>query len=234
MGSLFALEFVGYAPAVFRHEVVKAADRLGSMIRNPSGVEPTSVTVFIPHIDGSGAVLAEAAPTAVNRTTRTSSAGYIRFDRSDIFYGLETGSMQQTAEHELLHVLGFGTMPWWPYKLAGPDGYEGDEAVNVWESETGLPGPVPLERSGGAGTAGGHWSEHVFGNELMTGYLSSTNCLSKYTLAAMQDLGYEADLESGDEYMLPSSPLAVHVSLTNNPHPARRCVLPQVQQLKVT
>ena len=45
--------------------------------------------------------------------------------------------------------------------------------------------------SDGSGTAGVHWSEAVFGNELMTGYISGTpDPLSSLTIAALRDLGY--------------------------------------------
>ena len=50
---------------------------------------------------------------------------------------------------------------------------------------------VPLETTGGAGTAGGHWLETVFGNELMTGFIDrGVNPISRITVGAFQDMGY--------------------------------------------
>ena len=31
----------------------------------------------------------------------------------------------------------------------------------------------PVEQDGGSGTAGSHWDEETFGNELMTGYVNT-------------------------------------------------------------
>jgi hypothetical protein len=50
--------------------------------------------------------------------------------------------------------------------------------------------PVPLEQTGGSGTAGSHWDEEIFKNELMTGYIDSSNYISDVTWASLSDLGY--------------------------------------------
>ena len=63
---------------------------------------------------------------------------------------------------------------------------------------------MPLETSGGSGTAGVHWSEAVFGNELMTGFTSGVpDPLSILTIGAMQDLGYTVNYAAADPYSLP-------------------------------
>jgi hypothetical protein len=63
---------------------------------------------------------------------------------------------------------------------------------------------VPLETTGGAGTAGVHWSESMFGNELMTGFISGTpDPFSIPTVGAMQDLGYTVNYAAADPYSLP-------------------------------
>jgi len=58
---------------------------------------------------------------------------------------------------------------------------------------------VPLEDSGGSGTAGSHWDEATFAptgqqmsNELMTGYFvqGETTLISDTTIGALADLGY--------------------------------------------
>ena len=72
----------------------------------------------------------------------------------------------------------------------------------------GQSGDVPLETTGGDGTADAHWSEARFGNELMTGYINATNRLSTLSIAALADLGYQVDLAQADAYTLPASPLA--------------------------
>jgi len=53
----------------------------------------------------------------------------------------------------------------------------------------------------GAGTVNGHWRKTVFGDELMTGYISSgANPLSVVTIAADQDLGYTVNYDAADAY----------------------------------
>ena len=62
--------------------------------------------------------------------------------------------------------------------------------------------------AGGAGTAGVHWSESVFGNELMTGFISGTpDPLSILTVGAMQDLGYTVNYSAADPYTMPAGHL---------------------------
>ena len=63
---------------------------------------------------------------------------------------------------------------------------------------------VPVENTGGPGTADGHWRESVFRNELMSGFIAApNNPLSRLTVASLQDLGYEVDLSKAEPYKLP-------------------------------
>ena len=48
-----------------------------------------------------------------------------------------------------------------------------------------------VEQDGGSGTAGSHWDEDTFHNELMTGYIDSgSNPFSAMSAASFADLGY--------------------------------------------
>ena len=75
----------------------------------------------------------------------------------------------------------------------------------------GLPGttkPVPVANTGGPGTAEGHWREAVFDQELMTGYAEDGGTpmpLSRLTIAALEDLGYQVDYNQADPYTLPTT-----------------------------
>ena len=56
---------------------------------------------------------------------------------------------------------------------------------------TGTPSGIPVEQDGGAGTAGSHWDEETFNNELMTGYINDgNNPFSAMSAASFGDLGY--------------------------------------------
>lgn len=70
--------------------------------------------------------------------------------------------------------------------------YNGRNALREWENICG-DSPLPIETDGGDGTAGGHWDEDCLRGELMTGYLSNDNPLSRITVATLDDLGYSVD-----------------------------------------
>ena len=58
----------------------------------------------------------------------------------------------------------------------------------------------------GAGSVDNHWRESVFGAELMTPRVSVSSGdqpLSKVTIAALADLGYEVDYTHAESYTLP-------------------------------
>ncbi|MGY1670831.1 leishmanolysin-related zinc metalloendopeptidase [Geodermatophilus sp. SYSU D00710] len=66
--------------------------------------------------------------------------------------------------------------------------------------------PVPIEDDFGPGTIGSHWRESVFGAEMMTGFVNQgANPLSRVTGGALEDLGYQVDLDACDDYSLPSA-----------------------------
>ena len=67
------------------------------------------------------------------------------------------------------------------------------------------PVPVPVENTGGPGTAGCHWRETIFRHEMMSGFISTAaNPLSRVTVASLGDLGYSVDLSAADTYRLPN------------------------------
>jgi hypothetical protein len=64
---------------------------------------------------------------------------------------------------------------------------------------------VPLENTGGAGTADSHWRETIFRNELMSGFVAAPgNPLSRVTAGSLQDLGYTVDLSAAEPFGLPN------------------------------
>jgi hypothetical protein len=73
--------------------------------------------------------------------------------------------------------------------------------------------PVPVENSGGPGTADGHWRESVMGRELMTGYISIVaNPLSTITIGSLADLMYSVSYVNADPYTV--SPINVRLGPT--------------------
>ena len=88
---------------------------------------------------------------------------------------------------------------------ANPE-FTGARTMEAWAEILGEdnPRPVPVENTGGEGTADGHWRDSVFANELMTGFVDTArNPISRLTIASLQDLGYEVDFSAADAFALP-------------------------------
>jgi hypothetical protein len=157
-------------------------------------VDDLYVTVDLKSIDGVGGILGQAGPTAVWSTTELTAIGNMQFDSADAVNYSKLGLWDDIVTHELMHVLGFGSL--WNYgvnPLVVGDKYTGSQGVAAYQSSYGgNPSAtfIPVESSGGSGTAGSHWSETVLQNELMTGYINSNNYLSKFSLMTLKDLGY--------------------------------------------
>lgn len=135
----------------------------------------------------------------------------MQFDSADLDYMINQGILADVILHEMGHVLGFGTI--WGASYAGLNTtfgqYTGANALAEYRQMSGNTAAtyVPLETGGGAGTANSHWSESVFGAELMTGYASGSMPLSRLTVAAMKDLGYVVDYSAAESYTLGSTSL---------------------------
>ncbi|MGE0258956.1 MAG: hypothetical protein AB7H71_14230 [Alphaproteobacteria bacterium] len=144
-------------------------------------------------IDGAGGILGQSGPTAVWSNELT-EAGLMQFDTADATNYLNNGLWDDIVTHEMMHVLGFGTL--WNYganplvPTAGQ--YIGANGLAAYQA-AGHPDAayIPVEVYGGAGTAGAHWSESALGNELMTPYINGTNYLSSFSVMSLADLGYQ-------------------------------------------
>jgi hypothetical protein len=67
---------------------------------------------------------------------------------------------------------------------------------------------VPVEATGGAGTANSHWRETTFDTELMTGFIdASPNPLSVMTIGSVGDVGYTVNSADSDSYSIPGGSL---------------------------
>ncbi|WP_439626598.1 pre-peptidase C-terminal domain-containing protein [Gemmata sp.] len=161
-------------------------------------------------IDGAGGILGQAGPDAF----RSGGAGLpihgtMEFDSADLAAMEADGSLLAVILHEMGHVLGIGTLWQSSGLLTGFGGtnprFTGTHAVAEYNQifGTNVTG-VPVESGGGPGTAYGHWSETVFDNELMTGYINgSSQPLSRVTVASLWDLGYAVNLSAADAYTPP-------------------------------
>ncbi|MDB2408029.1 leishmanolysin [Jannaschia sp.] len=168
-----------------------------------------------PLIDGVNGVLGSAGPTfvSIGGGFAVTTAGVMQFDSVDID-ALETnGTLFDVIQHEMAHVLGFGTL--WNLEadlgaefagtqavyVRGSGEYTGTAALAAYNAEFDpLATFVPVDIVSGPGTADGHWDENWAGgrNDLMTGFLDAPTFVSDTTLASFIDIGYLVDLTVND------------------------------------
>ncbi len=182
-------------------------------------------------IDGPGRILGQAGPSHVRPGSAGAAAflpvkGLMSFDTADLAKMDGDGTLNDVIAHEMGHVLGIGTI--WDLKgllkrprTANPT-FAGAGAMDDYQTLRGggRRRRVPVENTGGPGTADGHWRETVFRNELMSGFISAAgNPLSGMTAASLGDMGYKVDRAAAEPYVLPNlTELAEEGSLV--PHTA--------------
>ncbi len=163
-------------------------------------------------IDGAGRILGQAGPTRVRTAGGLPITGVMSFDVADLETLERNGSLVNVVIHEMGHVLGIGTL-WQRMGLLQGAGtanpiFVGANAMREYGAllRVNRPMPVPVANTGGPGTRDGHWRESIFGNELMTGFLDGgINPVSRVTVAALEDMGYQVNYAAADNYQLPTN-----------------------------
>jgi len=191
-------------------------------------------------IDGPGKILGQAGPTHL----RPSAAGKVKFlpvkgimsfDTADLAKMQTEGTIKDVITHEMGHVIGIGTV--WDRKglLKGAGTSTVRFTGKAAKAEFGKlkksgPKEVPVENTGGPGTADGHWRESVFRNELMSGFIAAPgNPLSRLTVASLKDMGYTVDLSKAEPYKLPDLfAVAAAGALSTHEEPHALPVIPMV------
>lgn len=161
-------------------------------------------------VDGPTGILGQAGPTVLRSDTGLPAKGVMQFDTADVARLEAEGSFADVILHEMAHVIGFGTL--WPLRdLIEASGtndprFTGRAAAREFAAlDPGGGAFVPIANTGGAGTREGHWRELIFGDELLTGFLSGTDRpLSRLSVASFEDLGYAVDYSAADPFTLPS------------------------------
>jgi hypothetical protein len=190
--------------AATRWQRVIIGDLPGFVVPGYGFVDDLLISVSIAPIDGAGGILGQAAPVYYRTSSLLPIQGNITFDSADVARMVADGSFSDVVLHEMGHVLGIGSM-WSREGLSnGFNAYFGAAGIDAYRQLGGVGAYVPLETSGGSGTAGVHWSEAVFGNELMTGFISGgSNPLSILTIASLKDQGYSVNFGAADPYAIP-------------------------------
>ena len=167
----------------------------------------------ISEIDGVGKILGRAGPCLVRSGSRLTIVGSMQFDIADAQTLLTTGRFEAVVLHEMLHVIGIGSL-WRSRSLVDADGSTDPRFIGAqgtrrclalgFASPCGI-GSVPIENSGGSGTAGVHWRESVFDAELMTGFAESSAAMpfSALSIGSLEDLGYTVNYAAADPFAPP-------------------------------
>ena len=208
---------------------ITSAEYLSFLIRGDlsdrAGIDDVEITATLTPIDGAGGILGQAGPTGFRFTEGfLPTTGIMEFDTADAEDFDAQGLFDDIVLHEMMHVLGIGTL----FDLQGDTigsiggddlkytGFNTRVAYNTTERDIARNDPtrfqgVPLETDGGPGTAGGHWDDELFEDELMTGFISPSNYVGAITVAAFEDLGYDtifdwrdptAEILQPDEFIL--------------------------------
>lgn len=176
---------------------------------NGASADDLILLVEVADVDGAGSVIGRAGPCAL-RGGGLPFVGTLTLDAADLPHLLDTDGLTELVIHEIAHGMGFGAL-WQRLDLIEGGGtddprYPGPNAVSAYR-ELGGEGDVPLQATGGRGSAGSHWRESEMNSEVMTALKERAGVaepLSSVTAGAMADLGYEVDLAAADPYSLPS------------------------------
>ena len=196
-------------------------------------VDDLHVDIRLARLDGPGNTLASAAICSIRADGGLPWAAVITIDSQDLDqFGNDT--LRLVALHEIGHALGFGASAAWdglvrnsaqayersnPGSTTLPDAhFAGAAAVSAFNeiASSYAHGKVPVENDTGTHSESAldnHWRESLLGTELMSTVLSSSSeQLSKITIAALADLGYEVDYTLAEPYTLPAgSTLRLHL-----------------------
>ena len=218
---LIEVRFLGGLTETQKNAFKAAADRwtnliigdLPSVQVNGEIIDDIVIEAQGRNIDGPGKVLGQAGPTHVRPPSAGPAVflpvkGIMAFDTADLASMEQRGTLGDVITHEMRHVLGIGTV-WQAKNLlqgAGTNNptFRGPRAMEEFGRLRGTaPTRVPVENTGGTGTADGHWRETVFRNELMSGFISAPgNPLSRVTAASLEDMGYVVNMDAAEDFVL--------------------------------
>ena len=190
-------------------------------------VQDLVIYASVQDIDGAGKILAQSGPcvTRSRASGGLTSLGLMLFDAADLASMSQRGILQDVITHEMLHIVGVGTL-WSDKHLVAAEGtpsvaYYGTQGRQGCTDDGGTTvcaSAVPVENNGVPGTADAHWRESTFGNELMTGYVNLNGMpLSAITVGSLADLGYEVNPLAADPYRVPSGALGNRIPTPSEP-----------------
>lgn len=184
-----------------RDLAIQAGEQLSDVITEDipdhNGIDDIRIGLRLDAIDGISGVLGRGGPDSLRPGSLLPNEGSVIIDSADAQSSSFATYGEDLFLHEMLHALGFGTT----WDLQGlvqqaPDGsdrFTGTNAIAEYQESFPTEAAADPHSSFGVPLASdeGHWDEPVFGTEIGTPLLSSSNVLSELTLASLEDLGYQ-------------------------------------------
>ncbi|MDE2795962.1 MAG: hypothetical protein OXL34_14165 [Gemmatimonadota bacterium] len=184
-------------------------------------LDDIEVVIMVGSVDGEGGVVAMSGTCAIRHRIHDGwigmpGIGAIVLDEADI-EGLESdGVFETVVMREMAKAMGFDPVLWNIHGfLKNPSSANEPEAdahmnaalvvaaFNAAGGENYTGAKVPLENGTVPGVSNRTWRASVFGNEIMTPYLTGdTPPLSRITLEALYEVGYELDVTMADPFTL--------------------------------
>ena len=172
-------------------------------------------------IDGPSNILAQAGTCFVRSTVAPwSIVGVMIFDTADLNTFVTSGRFEGVVRHEMGHIMGVGGA--WNRTLSnasfppfnclqnagGADPFFNcPRALAAFDSLGGASYTggqrVPVENVGGPGSAGSHWREAIFDEELMTSQAENVGVptpISILTIASLEDLLFTVNYGAAESY----------------------------------
>lgn len=159
------------------------------------------IYIRVQAIDGVNGTLGSAGPCLVRGAAQNNlpALGVMRFDEADVANLQTAGRLQTVVLHEMMHVLGFGTI-WTDNSVLDTTNtsdarFLGSRAraacADLHAGGSNCSTTVPVHSADGVGSKFSHWRESLFTNELMTPFLTAgTTPFSAMTIQSLADLGY--------------------------------------------
>jgi hypothetical protein len=168
-------------------------------IKGRGNVDDLVIDVVAGTIDGTPAgtnTLAQAGVDNFRKSGKLPTLGHITFDSADL-PTMAANDLRDLAFHEIGHTLGMGSH-WKEMGLISKKLFTGETATAVYNTtfDENAKG-VPLS------SLNNHWDEETFDNEIMTPDADTNELLSRITIAALADMGYEVDYSARDDYSPP-------------------------------
>jgi len=161
--------------------------------------------------DGPGGRLGSAGPCLIRPAgaMHKPALGTMKFDEADVPARVLAGTFDAIVLHEMLHVIGIGTI-WANNSVLTGAGtadarYTGARArtacANLNGGVTTCATNVPVHSADGAGSADSHWRESTFTTELMTPFIGSGSApFAAMTIESLGDFGYTVNPNAADSY----------------------------------